>query len=134
MKSPLIDYKREFLIPDLLGFMDAFQQLIDQDKWDLAFPFTVRGLRVDEAALAQPLLVSAEIAPTRLLMLRSPYLQGADVRDVQLAIAKAGIAVDTDGIFGRATAEAVKQFQRQQGLKPDGIVGRATLTALAIEG
>lgn len=35
-----------------------------------------------------------------------------------------------DGIFGRLTEEAVKAFQTEKGLKPDGIVGPATMSKL----
>ena len=35
-----------------------------------------------------------------------------------------------DGIFGKLTEEAVISFQNQNGLKPDGIVGPATLAKL----
>jgi peptidoglycan hydrolase-like protein with peptidoglycan-binding domain len=35
-----------------------------------------------------------------------------------------------DGIFGAKTEEAVKSFQRDHDLKPDGIVGSATWSAL----
>lgn len=37
---------------------------------------------------------------------------------------------EIDGIWGRNTIAAVKQFQRQQGLEVDGIVGPQTTTAL----
>jgi peptidoglycan hydrolase-like protein with peptidoglycan-binding domain len=37
-----------------------------------------------------------------------------------------------DGIFGQETEAAVKKFQQANGLKPDGIVGRDTLTRLDI--
>ena len=37
-----------------------------------------------------------------------------------------------DGVFGAQTKEAVKYFQRKNGLKVDGIVGKNTLKALGI--
>lgn len=37
-----------------------------------------------------------------------------------------------DGIFGSKTKEAVKYFQRRNGLKADGIVGNKTLAALGM--
>lgn len=37
-----------------------------------------------------------------------------------------------DGIFGPHTEEAVKEFQRNNRLKPDGIVGVATLTKMKL--
>ena len=35
-----------------------------------------------------------------------------------------------DGDFGTETLKAVKQFQRDKGLKDDGAVGEKTITAL----
>jgi peptidoglycan hydrolase-like protein with peptidoglycan-binding domain len=35
-----------------------------------------------------------------------------------------------DGVFGQETEAAVRQFQKSNELKPDGIVGRATLGRL----
>ena len=37
-----------------------------------------------------------------------------------------------DGVFGSQTTQAVKYFQRKNGLTPDGIVGPATLKALGM--
>ncbi len=59
-------------------------------------------------------------------------MQGSDVRDVQTALANAGIAVDTDGVFGPATENAVREFQSQNGLVVDGIVGPGTRAALGL--
>ena len=38
-----------------------------------------------------------------------------------------------DGIYGSGTAEAVRYFQRANGLTPDGVAGPATLKALGME-
>ena len=52
---------------------------------------------------------------------------GNEVRQIQSAL---GIKVD--GIFGSKTEEAVIKFQKENGLYPDGKVGKKTLKALNI--
>jgi peptidoglycan hydrolase-like protein with peptidoglycan-binding domain/GH24 family phage-related lysozyme (muramidase) len=66
----------------------------------------------------------------RLLRLTNPFTTGDDVRTLQRALAQAGIAVTTDGVFGPATDRAVRQFQASRGLVADGIVGPQTWTRL----
>ena len=39
-------------------------------------------------------------------------------------------ASGADGVFGRQTEEAVRNFQRDHGLNPDGVVGPLTWDAL----
>lgn len=56
--------------------------------------------------------------------------RGEMVRQIQKALAGAGLRVIVDGNFGPITEEAVKEFQKQKGLKADGIVGPATLALL----
>lgn len=51
--------------------------------------------------------------------------QGATVKQLQSALHLA-----QDGIFGRITDEAVRDFQRKNGLKADGIVGDTTWAKL----
>ena len=114
--------------------MDAFQTLIGQDGWTLELPLHVRGVRIDEGVLlgGAPVRASAEVAEERLLRLRRPFMQGSDVRDVQAALANAGIAVDTDGVFGPGTENAVREFQAQNGMVADGMVGPGTRAALGL--
>lgn len=53
-------------------------------------------------------------------------------RQVQQALAKAGFYQGpVDGKTGPKTQEAVKAFQKSQGLHPDGVVGTKTAVALA---
>lgn len=52
-------------------------------------------------------------------------MKGYDVDVLQRAL-----NIYPDGIFGKLTEEAVKEFQRAHGLEPDGIVGEATWAAL----
>lgn len=62
---------------------------------------------------------------------------GADVRWLQAGLkarypSYAG-KLATDGVFGNATRDAVKEWQHRVGLTPDGIVGPATLARLKKE-
>lgn len=52
-------------------------------------------------------------------------MKGYDVEVLQRAL-----HIYPDGIFGKLTEEAVKEFQRTHGLEADGIVGEATWAAL----
>jgi hypothetical protein len=52
--------------------------------------------------------------------------RGGDVVDLQKRLRKLGDPIEADGIFGAATHRAVVAFQGQEGLSPDGIVGKAT--------
>ena len=56
-----------------------------------------------------------------------------DVKELQKLLNKAvkpSPKLDTDGIFGPGTEDAVKSFQKQNGLKADGVAGTDTLNAL----
>jgi chitosanase len=114
--------------------MEGFKGLMDAGKLDLALPFTLRGVTVDEAVLTgpPPVRVSAAAAGERLLRLRQPFMKGADVRELQTALISAGHVLDADGVFGPATEVAVKAAQQAGGLVADGIVGPATLAALGL--
>jgi len=58
-------------------------------------------------------------------------LTGDDVAGLQTQLIELGYPLSrADGIFGRSTAEALRRFQREYGLVPDGICGPATLRAL----
>jgi N-acetylmuramoyl-L-alanine amidase len=65
------------------------------------------------------------------LYLRFPSFRGDDVRALQGRLNLIGFDTGReDGIFGERTDLAVREFQRNVGLVPDGIVGPVTLDAL----
>ena len=69
----------------------------------------------------------------RILRYATPYMRGDDVRHVQNRLVTLGYGVGSkgiDGVFGADTSAAVKVFQSERGLIPDGEVGAATLAAL----
>jgi chitosanase len=114
--------------------MDALQKLIDDGSWELPLPLSVRGIMITEDVLmgSAPVRASAQLVEERPLRLRSPYMQGDDVKQLQTALEKAGFAVDADGIFGPGTAEAVVAFLSAKELVADGIVGAATRAAIGL--
>jgi N-acetylmuramoyl-L-alanine amidase len=67
----------------------------------------------------------------RTLYVRAPLFRGDDVLDLQRRLNQLGFdAGREDGILGAATGQAVLNFQRNIGMKPDGIVGPDTVEAL----
>ena len=67
----------------------------------------------------------------RLLYLRVPYFHGADVRSLQAALNALGFSCgQPDGIFGAFSERAVREFQLNVALDPDGIVGPESVRAI----
>lgn len=115
--------------------MDAFRALFRSRNWTLKLPFSCRGIRIDEHALSAQTNPRAEplAGEPRVLRLRSPYTSGQDVEAVQQALVDAGFPTDVDGVFGPATAAAVRAFQRSAGITVDALVGPGTRAALGID-
>lgn len=68
------------------------------------------------------------------ILLHTPghLIGGDDVAALQQRLLELGYpAGRVDGVFGTATDEALRDFQRGVGLRPDGLVGPHTLRALA---
>ncbi len=62
-----------------------------------------------------------------------PGAFGADVSLLQLRLQKLGLySGAVDGVFGPATRDAVRNFQRDQGLAVDGVAGPRTALALGL--
>lgn len=57
-------------------------------------------------------------------------IEGDDVEELQKKLNTAGYNIAVDGIFGKETLKALKDFQKNQGLTADGIVGDNTYEVL----
>jgi predicted chitinase len=67
-----------------------------------------------------------------LLSLKKPNMSGPGVKAIQQQLKAQGYLTGAaDGVFGPATAQAVKAFQSANGLPADGVVGPQTRQALA---
>lgn len=57
--------------------------------------------------------------------------RGSEVESLQQRLQKLGyFKADVTGYFGGVTKEAVREFQKERGLQPDGIVGKDTQASL----
>jgi hypothetical protein len=89
----------------------------DTTPWDLSH-YGVHAVDARPAVSSQPELQSGA--------------KGEAVKRLQLALRAHGEMIDVDEDFGQATERAVKNFQEERGLRPDGIVGPQTNAALGI--
>lgn len=56
--------------------------------------------------------------------------RGPEVRQLQTKLRQVGYNIRVDGVFGRNTENAVRNFQRNHGLKVDGMAGTWTIKKL----
>lgn len=82
------------------------------------------GLAPVVARLVNDPMAAPGVPPNTVMMLHRG-MQGQAVADVQRKL-----LILADGDYGPATEAAVKNFQRDHGLYPDGVVGPKTLEAL----
>jgi N-acetyl-anhydromuramyl-L-alanine amidase AmpD len=62
-------------------------------------------------------------------------LSKSDIRQVQTALNKDGFKVGRiDGRWGRETSNAVRQFQKNKGLQPNGQIDQMTVADLGLNG
>lgn len=104
------------------GVHPHFDHLHIELTRDAAVSLTVAQLR-----LAFVGLDVTKVVPT----LRPVLRQGARGEQVRVLQRNLG-GLAADGVFGPKTTEAVKKFQRANGLKVDGVVGRQTWGALGL--
>ncbi len=80
--------------------------------------------------IGTPVTITGVVRKIRILKKGS---KGSDVREVQALLRDLGYySGKIDGDFGEITQRAVIRFQKDQNLRPDGIVGKKTYKALQI--
>ena len=58
--------------------------------------------------------------------------KGEEVKELQKALVNAGYNIKVDGIYGKQTEAAVKEYQQKNGLKVDGLAGKQTKGSLGL--
>lgn len=111
--------------------MDTFDDLMHDNNWELALPFTVRGV-----TLTQDRLTKVHTIFTRALYYTNPAMIGEDIKLLQSTLISLmpDINLTTTGHFDQLTESAVRAFQASKGLTVDGAVGSVTLAALNLTG
>lgn len=84
----------------------------------------------DEPVKPKPDEPKEDVKVVRTLRLTDPYMRGDDVKHAQERLIVHGYNITADGIFGKKTYNAVREFQAAKKLTIDGIVGKNTLAAL----
>lgn len=60
------------------------------------------------------------------LRLTSPRTTGGEVKLLQQYLILEGAKIEADGTFGSGTDKAVREYQKKEGIKADGVVGDET--------
>ena len=68
----------------------------------------------------------------RTLKLNQSPMKGAEIKKLQTQLKQKGFSIEETGSYDQKTADIVKQFQQQNRLAADGIVGSGTWGALLI--
>jgi chitosanase len=117
--------------------MDAMGRLIDLGAWALELPLVVRGVEISMATLegVPPGCFDDPGPGTRDLafVTSGPLCRGLDVRLVQVALSQRGHDIHADGVFGRASAKTVAEFQEREGRPATGVAEKALVAKLAAE-
>lgn len=103
-------------------------------------PTDIEGLTLDMSRFPNDIKISDIILNQDNRDLITRGSRGESVKEFQMILKNLGYDLGdfgpngdgVDGVFGRMTKEAIKDFQNDHGLKVDGIIGIETATALSL--
>ena len=92
----------------------------------------LNSLKLGTLALTSFMLHWVSVNPARSIQTLRYDSAGSGVKKIQERLVSAGFLENrqVDGIFGRQTEAALREFQHYQGLPPDGVLGPQTYEAL----
>lgn len=106
--------------PTTLAAVRAFRSACDLPSGDV----------IDEDAWKRLVDATYQMGD-RTLYLRAPYLHGADVSHLQMTLNVLGFSCgEVDGYYGPHTEAAVREFQANSGIFPDGMAFQDTFEAI----
>lgn len=83
-------------------------------------------------AIEELKVVGAKNATTNVVIKHRPGKSKAHVKEIQVCLKNAGFySGKIDGVKGRNTRKAIREFQKANGLKADGVVGNKTWELLS---
>lgn len=111
--------------------MDSFLALIEAGNWELSLPLEVHNIEIKKIMERETLEFGTHF--TRYLRHKRLPMIGEDVNFVEKVLNKAGYLDEKhiNASFNVSVSRAVKAFQKDRGLKADGIVGPKTHTKLS---
>lgn len=123
-------------VPIILCHQDSYKLGLGSNHGDIYHWFNRYGkdmndVRKDVAALINKPQIQPTPSPTATKPLLRKGSSGTEVKQLQENLNKLGYNCGkADGVFGNNTELAVRNFQKDNGLTADGIVGNATYTAI----
>ena len=114
---------------------DALQTLSKGDKVEIIYQdgswYKVKYGRYTGFVMSRYVKTSGSVASRDEVESLRKGDKGDEVKEIQKRLKELGYLTGTaDGVFGEKTEEAVKAFQKRNGLTADGVVGNATRTKL----
>lgn len=115
-------------VPVILCHADSYRLGLGSNHGDVLHWFKKYGKTMDDVREDVAALMGGTYTNVSTCLIRGDA--GEKVRKLQEDLVKLGYSLDVDGDFGPATEKVVKQFQKDNNLTQDGIVGSITQSVI----